>query len=78
MAIFCFADTVMLTHDRPVCPGLGQAFSLLSAYYDGRRPGGSAGPRRDFGSIDESANRWALIGTARFCVMFVLMRPASP
>jgi len=73
MALFCFADTVVLITIARFVQGLGQAFLWLSAYTMVADLAAARGRGRDFGSIDESANRGALIGTAAgFGVMFVL------
>lgn len=73
MAIFCFADTILLLTLARFIQGLGQAFLWLSAYTMVADLASERGRGRDFGSIDESANFGALVGTAGgFGVMFVL------
>jgi MFS family permease len=73
MGLFIFADSILLLTVARFVQGLGQAFLWLSAYTIVADLAAVHGRGRDFGSIDEAANRGALVGTsAGFGVMFVL------
>ena len=73
MALFVFADSVILLTVARFVQGLGQAFLWLSAYTIVADLAAAHGRGRDFGSVDEAANRGALFGTsAGFGLMFAL------
>jgi MFS family permease len=73
MGLFVFADSIVLLTIARFIQGLGQAFLWLSAYTIVADLAAVHGRGRDFGSIDESVNRGALVGTmAGFGAMFAL------
>jgi DHA1 family multidrug resistance protein-like MFS transporter len=63
MFIFCLSDTVLLLTVARFVQGLGQAFLWLSAYTIVADAAEETGRGHDFGTIDEAANRGAIIGT---------------
>ena len=63
MVMFCLADTVFLLTVARFVQGLGQGFLWISAYTIVADVAGETGRGHDFGTIDEAANRGALIGT---------------
>jgi MFS family permease len=73
MLVFCLARTVSALTIARFVQGLGMAFLWLSAYTVVADVASETGRGRDFGSIDEAANRGALIGTtAGFFVIITL------
>ncbi len=63
MGAFCLADTVWLLTAARFVQGLGQAFLWLAAYTIVADVASEAGLGRNFGVLDEAANRGAIIGT---------------
>ena len=63
MAVFCLSDTILLLTVARFVQGIGQAFLWLSAYTVVADVARETGRGRDFGILDEAANRGAIIGT---------------
>ncbi len=74
MVVFCFANTVWLLTLARFVQGLGQAFLWLAAVTVVADVAGETGRGRDFGLIDEAANRGALVGTCAGLPIFFILR----
>ncbi|MEW5719770.1 MAG: MFS transporter [Chloroflexota bacterium] len=73
MIVFCLSNTVALLTTARFIQGLGQAFLWLAAITIVADVASATGRGRDFGHIDESVNRGALIGTTLgFTAIFTL------
>jgi DHA1 family multidrug resistance protein-like MFS transporter len=73
MVVFCLANTVWLLTLARFIQGLGQAFLWLAAVTIVADVAAETGRGREFGLVDEAANRGALIGTTvGFIAIFTL------
>jgi DHA1 family multidrug resistance protein-like MFS transporter len=73
IAMFCFANTVLLLTLARFVQGLGAAFLWISAYTIIADLAKVTGRGRDFGIIDEAANRGGIIGTSIGFIVVIFM-----